>query len=110
MSALEYVAIFARASVYGVIAGVCTTLGIVRSSKFRRNWYWWLLSFALANALISPLAYVWINRGFSVSLRDAFLLRPFHFGIWLVAEGYAVLVGVAVGGLVGLLKTASRRS
>lgn len=109
MSAFEFFVTFALASVYGVIVCICTALGIVRSRKFRGNWYWWLLSLAFMYAVAAPLAYRWINRDFSISLRDAFLPRTFHFGIWLVAQGYVVLIGVLVGGLVGFAKTASQR-
>lgn len=110
MSAFEYFVTFALASVFGVIVGGCTALGIVRFPTFRKDWYWRLVSFSLAYAALAPLAYYWINRDFSISLRDAFLLRTFHFGVWLVATGYLVLLGVLVGGLVGLARTASRSS
>ena len=89
-----------RAVVAGTVFLVGSIVAIRRSVTFRRRWYWWLLAFSLAEALLGPFFYIWITS-YDVTLQDAILLRTFHAGSWHVAEGYCIFLGTAAGGLIG---------
>ena len=91
---------FGRAVTSGVIFLTGSIYGIRRSDTFRRRWYWWVLGFSFAVALLGPFFYVWMTP--YVTIQDAILLRaPLRAGSWHVAEGYSILVGTAAGGLIG---------
>lgn len=91
---------FGQAAIYGLIALVGSIVGLRQLPVFRRSLYWWLLAIAFCNSLLQPFVYMWMTS-YTVSLADAVLMRTFHAGSWLVAEGYSVFLGLAVGGLIG---------
>jgi hypothetical protein len=99
-----------QALMYGAIFMAGSIVGIRRSQTFRRRWYWWLLSFSFADALIGPFVYLWITS-YDVSLQDAILLRTFHAGWWHVPNGYSIFLGTGIAGLIGfvVLKRSKQR-
>jgi len=100
MSHTEYLLTFVRGIFYGLLFLGGSALGICRSKAFRARWYWWLVLFAAINCIIRPFVYIWVNPS-PISIREAFLMQTHQFGVWRVAEGYFVLIGVLVGGLIG---------
>lgn len=52
-------------------------------------------------ALLMPFAYMAMTS-YNISYTDALLLRDLHAGSWRVAEGYAVVAGVGIAGLIDL--------
>ena len=91
---------FGFAVIYGLVVLVGSIIAIQRSMIFKRRWFWWLLFIAFANCFLQPFVYMWMTS-YNVSFMDAVLMRTFYAGSWHVAEGYAVFLGLAVGGLIG---------
>src|ERR1700675_4930958 len=94
--------LFSKAAVYGLMALVGTLVALRQSARFRRRGYWWCLAGAVCMAFTMPLGYMWMQSN-NISFTDALLLRQVRAGSWLVAEGYAILAGTAIAGLVNLM-------
>src|SRR5882672_3383101 len=99
MSYSDYVWTFGQAAIVGLIALIGSIVLLRRSESFKKRGYFQFLTITFLNALASPFIYIWMTS-YDISLADAVLMKTFYAGSWLVAEGYFLFAGMAVGGII----------
>jgi hypothetical protein len=84
----------------GAIAAVIVIARKERQFLVGKFWLWLLVGAGLSVA--NPLLMAWDNPA-GVSLEDVFLIRRSYPGLAIVLTSYAILLGVAIGGVVAML-------